>query len=208
MTTSEPISIWRIAGPYVGAISIVAVLAAIFYPIFAPPQTGHSRTPLSNLKQLAVAAQVYAEDHDDWFPKNPSLVAKTISGYRRDPAGFPFREQVSQRPDLESALYVYIKAPILISPVSKKIETDKFPDAKGLSWFNFAGSDFGWNDYELLKGINISTDKYQSVRLLSYQMEPLDYGTRPVVYLDGHAKVEDKTTFVKRLKAHRYWFIP
>jgi prepilin-type N-terminal cleavage/methylation domain-containing protein/prepilin-type processing-associated H-X9-DG protein len=50
-------------------IAILAILAAILFPVFARARESARRTTcLSNLRQLGLAAHMYASDHDELFP--------------------------------------------------------------------------------------------------------------------------------------------
>jgi prepilin-type N-terminal cleavage/methylation domain-containing protein/prepilin-type processing-associated H-X9-DG protein len=61
-------------------IAIIAILAAILFPVFAQAKAAAKQTQnLSNLKQLATAAQLYAGDYDDYLPVDP-LVDHCPSG--------------------------------------------------------------------------------------------------------------------------------
>jgi len=60
-------------------IAIIAILAAILFPVFAQAKTAAKKTSsLSNVKQLALATQMYANDSDDLMPDQ-----------NRDANGFP-----------------------------------------------------------------------------------------------------------------------
>ncbi|MCU0316531.1 MAG: prepilin-type N-terminal cleavage/methylation domain-containing protein [Fimbriimonadaceae bacterium] len=49
-------------------ITIIAILAAILFPVFAQAKAAAQKTAsLSNLKQLGTAAAIYTADHDDTF---------------------------------------------------------------------------------------------------------------------------------------------
>lgn len=49
-------------------IAIIAILAAILFPVFAQAKNAAKKTgDLSNMKQLLLASQMYANDHDDKF---------------------------------------------------------------------------------------------------------------------------------------------
>ncbi len=49
-------------------IAIIAILAAILFPVFAQAKMAAKKTAsLSNMKQLELAAQMYATDYDDMF---------------------------------------------------------------------------------------------------------------------------------------------
>ncbi len=50
-------------------IAIIAILAAILFPVFARAREKARQTScLSNVKQLTLAATMYAQDYDDRFP--------------------------------------------------------------------------------------------------------------------------------------------
>ena len=50
-------------------IAIIAVLAAILFPVFASARAKARQTAcLSNLKQVGLAVQMYAQDYDGIFP--------------------------------------------------------------------------------------------------------------------------------------------
>lgn len=51
-------------------ISIIAILAAILFPVFASGREAARRTTCaSNLSQLGAVLNLYAQDHDGWYPK-------------------------------------------------------------------------------------------------------------------------------------------
>ncbi|MES1228346.1 MAG: prepilin-type N-terminal cleavage/methylation domain-containing protein, partial [Armatimonadota bacterium] len=50
-------------------IAIIAILAAILFPVFAQAKIAAKKTScLSNVKQMATAAQLYLGDFDDNYP--------------------------------------------------------------------------------------------------------------------------------------------
>ena len=61
-------------------IAIIAILAAILYPVFEQcTKKAEGTSCLSNLRSLAFATGMYADDHDDLLP--PALVPSTPAGY-------------------------------------------------------------------------------------------------------------------------------
>jgi prepilin-type N-terminal cleavage/methylation domain-containing protein/prepilin-type processing-associated H-X9-DG protein len=51
-------------------IAIIAILAAILFPVFAQAREKARQTScLSNMKQLGLALQMFAQDHDEYLPK-------------------------------------------------------------------------------------------------------------------------------------------
>jgi prepilin-type N-terminal cleavage/methylation domain-containing protein/prepilin-type processing-associated H-X9-DG protein len=54
-------------------IAIIAILAAILFPVFAQArESARKATCLSNLKQIALGALMYAQDYDETFPTSYS----------------------------------------------------------------------------------------------------------------------------------------
>src|SRR5947199_7262559 len=55
-------------------IAIIAILAAILFPVFARARESARRAAcLSNLKQLGISFQMYAQDYDETFPSGLTL---------------------------------------------------------------------------------------------------------------------------------------
>src|ERR1700729_1919705 len=55
-------------------IAIIAILAAILFPVFAQAKLAAKKTAdLSNMKELGLAAIMYRNDYDDYFPRNDYL---------------------------------------------------------------------------------------------------------------------------------------
>jgi type II secretory pathway pseudopilin PulG len=55
-------------------IAIVAILAAILFPVFAQAkEKARQSVCLSNLKQLGTAAMLYVQDYDDTYPGGPGV---------------------------------------------------------------------------------------------------------------------------------------
>jgi prepilin-type N-terminal cleavage/methylation domain-containing protein/prepilin-type processing-associated H-X9-DG protein len=60
-------------------IAIIAILAAILFPVFARArEKARQTTCLSNLKQIALASQMYSQDYDGNFPS--SLIGGAVPG--------------------------------------------------------------------------------------------------------------------------------
>ncbi len=61
-------------------ISIIAVLAAILFPVFARAREKARQTKcISNQRQIAVAVQMYCQDHSEKFPDDPGASPWTTS---------------------------------------------------------------------------------------------------------------------------------
>ncbi len=59
-------------------IAIIAILAAILFPVFAKAREKARQTSCaSNLKQLGLSIQMYAQDYDETLPANNDVVSKT-----------------------------------------------------------------------------------------------------------------------------------
>jgi prepilin-type N-terminal cleavage/methylation domain-containing protein/prepilin-type processing-associated H-X9-DG protein len=67
-------------------IAIIAILAAILFPVFAQAKQSAKKTQdLSNVRQIGMALQMYASDHDDC-----SVVKDEDAGYDWYPSLFPY----------------------------------------------------------------------------------------------------------------------
>jgi prepilin-type N-terminal cleavage/methylation domain-containing protein/prepilin-type processing-associated H-X9-DG protein len=74
-------------------IAIIAILAGILFPVFAQARDAAKRANcISNLKQIALAHQMYVQDHDDtlpsWYvvgPRGYLIWPEFLSPYYRDP---------------------------------------------------------------------------------------------------------------------------
>jgi len=65
-------------------IAIIAILAAILFPVFAQArESARLSSCLSNMKQLGLSWNMYAQDYDETYPLSRSV------GYRLDPIGAP-----------------------------------------------------------------------------------------------------------------------
>jgi len=69
-------------------IAIIAILAAILFPVFAQArEKARATSCLSNMKQLGMALQMFAQDHDEYLPKawfndEPDTSCPRCWGYR------------------------------------------------------------------------------------------------------------------------------
>lgn len=103
-------------------IAIIAILAAILFPVFAQAKLAAKKTQaLSNMKNLSLAAQIYATDYDDYYHmiranvptgdvnnwaygsedmlapymKNFQVHSDPVDSYSRDDCGTPTGETMS-----------------------------------------------------------------------------------------------------------------
>ena len=95
-------------------IAIIAILAAILFPVFAQAKEAAKKTScLSNKKQIATAALIYAGDYDDYFP---------MSAYFMLP----------QAPDPRPRIFAIYDA---LQPYTKNIQIFVCPsNSPGLDW--------------------------------------------------------------------------
>jgi len=74
-------------------VAIIAILAAILFPVFAHARDAAKRANcISNLKQIALAHQMYVQDNDEvlptWYIRGPDgyvIWPEFLSPYYRDP---------------------------------------------------------------------------------------------------------------------------
>ena len=60
-------------------IAIIAILAAILFPVFAQArEKARQTTCLSNMKQLALAMLMYAQDWDEALPAQEEYASQTV----------------------------------------------------------------------------------------------------------------------------------
>lgn len=105
-------------------IAIIAILAAILFPVFAQAKVAAKKIScVSNVKQMAVAAQLYLGDYDDQYPINSMSEPSgfTYSNTRYWYFGLVFEDAslAVLRPEA-GLLYPYQKSgPIVACPDSK-----------------------------------------------------------------------------------------
>jgi prepilin-type N-terminal cleavage/methylation domain-containing protein len=92
-------------------IAIIAILAAILFPVFAQAREKARQTSCaSNLHQIAMAMHLYAQDHNGRFPPadddfNPAMpYIKNLAIFRcpSDPHADPERLKIDPNPDVLS----------------------------------------------------------------------------------------------------------
>ncbi len=90
-------------------IAIIAILAAILFPVFAQAKLSAKRTQdLSNVKQLALGALMYASDNDD------TLLSFPYAGRWSSPS-YPNPGDFFERPFWSDILMPYVKSKGLFS---------------------------------------------------------------------------------------------
>ena len=93
-------------------IAIIAILAAILFPVFSRARAKARQTAcLSNIKQLTLAIDMYAQDNDETLP--------------------PSRQWSGAIPSGANPLIW----PAYIAPYIKNTQIFECPDAKGTGWY-------------------------------------------------------------------------
>lgn len=107
-------------------IAIIAILAAILFPVFAQAKVAAKKIScVSNVKQMAVAAQLYLGDYDDHYPVNsvssPSGFTYSNTSYWYFGLVFESGSLAVLRPEA-GLLYPYQKSgPIVACPDSNNL---------------------------------------------------------------------------------------
>lgn len=133
-------------------IAIIAILAAILFPVFSRArEKARQASCLSNLKQIALAAQMYVQDYDETFPPGISLIW-----------------------DAGSSQWVAVTAMTLLMPYEKNYQIAVCPsDKQGSNDFT-AGSGQTWGPYPFGEPIRMSYHGNNMVfRVPAYGMLPL-----------------------------------
>lgn len=96
-------------------IAIIAILAAILFPVFAQAKEAAKKTTcVSNVRQMAMAVVMYAQDNDDHFPMDSHAGGYQLSWIR--------------------TIEPYVKAKLLLyrCPSDKSVNFDRPKDGKRL----------------------------------------------------------------------------
>jgi prepilin-type N-terminal cleavage/methylation domain-containing protein/prepilin-type processing-associated H-X9-DG protein len=104
-------------------LAIIAILAAILFPVFARAKSAAQRTScLSNVRQIAMAWTLYAGDHDDMacpsYYYSPDFVVETAWDFRMD-----WSDWTSPKPSLG-----------LLGPYTKTGQLNRCPTFFGEAW--------------------------------------------------------------------------
>jgi prepilin-type N-terminal cleavage/methylation domain-containing protein len=92
-------------------LGIIAVLTAIAFPVFnSVRRRSYGTTCASNLKQLGLAANLYAQDYDGLFPRGGDPVDLRTDAWHNAADGV-YEWQVGQMPPLTYTLRPYLKSP-------------------------------------------------------------------------------------------------
>ena len=190
------------------AIAIVAVIAAILFPVFgAVRERGRRTVCQSNLKQIAIAMQQYVQDNGGMYPPLPSDWGYAPYSYLKNTAAFrcpdhapnEIAEQFSLNPPVmlsANSIVLGIAAPVdytyntprfavFTSPLSPKTVILGAHEASlatpSTIWFNV---DAGWSDSEGDHYVRpVSTSCGRSFIGRTLHSDAANYS-----YVDGHVK--------------------
>ena len=165
--TGMPIWGWVLIGCGVAPLPIIAILAAILFPVFAQArERARQVSCLSNLKQQSLGALMYIQDHDELLPPKNAKWMEITAPYIRSEKVFLCP---SAKPSGETdAFYGYAMNP---EPLGKKMSKIAKPETISLIF-----------DAESGRAKNAFADPktglaYRHTRKMAN-----------VAYLDGHAK--------------------
>jgi len=131
-------------------IAIIGILAAMLFPVFARARESARKTQcLSNVKNIAIAINMYLADWDKLLPKETSRVAidyfNTKPGKGGSPYVFPYVCNHTNHAN------PYLRAPVILEEYIRSREIWKCPSAKTMNGAGFIvpmGRDGDWvNSY-------------------------------------------------------------
>ncbi len=177
-------------------IAIIAILAAILFPVFAKARDKARQTACSsNMKQLATAVMMYAQDYDETYPAN--WVLQSVSPSRNEQYGNPLW-----------LLEPYVKSSKLFICPSDSVG-NSFMDAvdavdntkkvgTSYTWNSFAGGVSSAKCQEPSRTFMINEGHYP-MAWLCYYPAFLDgerhSGGSNAAFLDGHVKFIKPNTY-------------
>jgi len=177
------------------AIAIIAVLAALLFPVLAKARERAKRAEcVSNLRQIGVAIRLYLDDWNDTYPQ----------AYRVDSV------RIGRRPSLPQTMTAYVTDQAVWRCPSDIGEIYTSPSAPGFGGrtvpfytpgfhdtsYSYPGAD--WNQIGELDGRRAFTVKKPSLAVLCHETRPwhgpwewsgnpfTDHAVWNVLYCDGH----------------------
>jgi prepilin-type N-terminal cleavage/methylation domain-containing protein/prepilin-type processing-associated H-X9-DG protein len=125
-------------------IAIIGILAAMLFPVFARARESARKIQcLSNVKNIALAIQMYLADYDAWFPWGATADASEHFRSSRTPAGTTCNRAMKGNP--------YLREPVILDEYIKNRDVWRCPSAKlmnGASTILPPGRDNYWlNNY-------------------------------------------------------------
>ncbi len=143
-------------------IAIIAILAAILFPVFARARENARRSScMSNLKQIGLAAMMYSQDYDETLMKNG-----VCGGQQLETGGLSSNSACSTIPGNE---YYHLWMHILY-PYDRSVQIYNCPSAEGgarfTSGYYWSGGSglahYGYNQY-LSDGLKLAAIQQPSV---------------------------------------------
>jgi type II secretory pathway pseudopilin PulG len=138
-------------------IAIITILAAILFPVFAAARAKARQTVcLSNLRQIGLAIDMYAQDYDTLFPFGGDAVDLNQGGW----AGTKFEQEVLSMDPLQDILMPYTSSkPIWKCPSDVGLNDDN----SNLNWtvspsvYEVYGNSYGYHTELALRHLSISS---------------------------------------------------
>lgn len=165
-------------------IGIIALLAGLLLPALSRvKESGRSTACLSNLHQVGLALQLYAQDHQNRLPFMSDIYPGTTNLY----------------PGPDQVLSSYLGAPRVLLCPSDKWPADKAkpkPQAPA-TYFDQTGSSYSWNDFlngqdaEHLSAMGMRFDPHQIPLMFDKDNPHIARGeskAKNFLYADGHIK--------------------
>ncbi len=192
-------------------IAIIAILAAILFPVFAAArEKARQATCASNLRQVAMATNMYVRTNNGYYPDTP--YTPLPSDWSGD--GWPYR---AGRTDLKRALAPYVK-----NDKVWQCPADRYRDTSHTSFYDYTGSSYNYNIHLSRKPegwICMGITPYQKQRgpgtyLLFWDVEffhsrqpgeslftnPSDRSLLNAAYADGHVRALTAPGWYEALK--------
>jgi prepilin-type N-terminal cleavage/methylation domain-containing protein/prepilin-type processing-associated H-X9-DG protein len=204
-------------------IAIIAILAAILFPVFARARENARKSSCqSNLKQIGLAVQQYAQDYDETYPglyiSSPSAVSYVL------PNGTNYTSQ-------------YVLWPTLIYPYVKNIQVYNCPSCNhrwtgtysgtmcyGINMYSFGGSGRAMASInypsELMYFADVNPSANNSYRITTsdspadtdsdgiddYKIDKRHSEGANVCYADGHVKWIKINAVPEPTASSRFWY--
>lgn len=175
-------------------ISIIALLAAILFPVFATSRRRAQNTMcLSNLAQIGKAVSMYAVDHDDRMPYAPSPDTKkrVMDG---DPAIDTQTDKIIKKiPDFRTPLAAYGATQAMFTcPMDHMSRLLLDEGGHKPTWVEECGASYAYDDKYALNGGLFAGSPRPSNRPVAWDMEGFHGDTTMpgycVVFADLHVK--------------------
>lgn len=155
-------------------IGIIAILAAILFPVFARARENARKTScLSNMKQMGLAFMQYTQDYDEKFPR---LQLSTLSGATKAPPyTYPY--------GWADALYPYTKSTQLLQCPSDSMGPN--PDSTQVGFTDYGYNNLMGRGSGNMPEVNLSALEYASLTIHVYECAPGNAVTQTSAFSGG-----------------------